>query len=129
VIDLVHREVEVACLPTDIPGSLDFDISELHVGQHIEAGQVPLPANVRLVTDPGQVLAVLALPRAEVEAEAAPAAAAAVEGEAAAAPGEPEVIKKGKEAPEAEGSAEKSKGKGEPKGKGDSKGKGESKGH
>ena len=114
LIDYVHREVEVTCLPADIPGSLEIDVSELHINQHIEAGQLPLPERVRLITDPGQVLAVIVVPRAEVEV-----APAAVEGEVAAAPAEPEVIKKGKETEEAPAE----KGKGEKGEKGESKGR------
>src|SRR5437867_10368926 len=97
LLDFVQREVEIACLPGDIPGSIDVDVSELHVGQHLIVGDIKLPDKVRLVGDPSQTLAVVAVPKAEVEA------APPVEEAAAAAPAEPEVIKKGKEAAPEEG--------------------------
>jgi len=116
LLDFVQREVEIACLPVDIPGSIEVDVSGLRVGQHLTIGDIKLAEKLRLVSDPAQTLAVVALPRAE--AEAAPA----VE-EAAAAPAEPEVIRKGKEAApeEAEEKGKEGKEGKEEKGKGESK--------
>jgi large subunit ribosomal protein L25 len=94
LLDFVQREVELACLPGNIPGTIEVDVSELHIGEHIEVGQINLPENVRLVSEPGQTLVVIATPREEVAAEAA----APAEGEVAEEAAEPEVSKKGKEA-------------------------------
>ena len=91
LVEFVQREIEVSCLPADIPESVDVDISELHAGQHMSVGEVPLPERVKLLSDPGQTVVVIAHARLEEEVAAAPAEAAA------AAPEEPEVIKKGKE--------------------------------
>ncbi len=107
LMDQVVREVLVSCLPTDIPASLDVDITDVHVGQHLSIKDVPLPERVRILADPDQTILVIALPRAEVAATAE--AAAPAEG-AAAAPAEPEVIKKGKEAAGEEAPAEPKKG-------------------
>ncbi len=103
VFEIVTREVEVECLPADIPEEFKVDVTPLMIGMQLRAGDLPFdPAKVKMVTDPQRVIAhVVALKKEE---EPAPAeAAAAVE----AAPAEPEVIKKGKkEAEEGEEGAE-----------------------
>ncbi len=103
VFEMVTREVEIECLPSDIPEEFKVDVTPLMIGMQLRAGDLPFdPAKVKLVTDPQRVIAhVVALKKEE---EVAPAeAAVAVE----AAPAEPEVIKKGKkEAEEGEEGAE-----------------------
>ena len=112
IFEMVTREVEIECLPSDIPGEIRVDISELMIGKHLRVGDLPIDtAKIKLVTDPQRVVAHVVALRAEEEK---PAEAAAAE---AAAPAEPEVIKKGKkEAEEGEEAAapaaeEKEKGK------------------
>jgi large subunit ribosomal protein L25 len=106
IFEIVTREVEIECLPGDIPEEFRMDVTELMIGKQLRAGDLPLdPEKMKLVTDPQRVLAhVVALKKEE---EVAPeAAAAAVE----AAPAEPEVIKKGKkEVEEGETGAEEKK--------------------
>jgi large subunit ribosomal protein L25 len=97
LVDFVHREVEVECLPGDIPRHLTADVSELHVGQHLEAAQLPLPAGVELVGDRGRVIVSIAHARL-AEHEAAPAETL-IEAERE----EPEVIRRGKGESEEEG--------------------------
>jgi large subunit ribosomal protein L25 len=101
IFETVTREVEVECLPADIPEEIRVDVSELLIGKHLRAGELPFDhAKITLVTDPQRVIAhVVSLKAEEV---AAPEAAAA---EVAAAPAEPEVIKKGKKEEEGEGEA------------------------
>ncbi len=97
IFEMVTREVEVECLPTEIPTEFRVDISGLMIGKHLRAGDLPLdPQKVKLITDPLQVIAHVVALRAEEEK---PAEAAAVEG---ATPAEPEVIKKGKKEEEGE---------------------------
>ena len=103
ILDFVTRELEVECLPTDIPEKIVVDVSELELGKHIRVGELKAPDKVKVLTDPGLVIAHLVTPRAEEEIAPAAAEAAPVEGEA---PTEPEVIKKGK-AEAAEGGEEK----------------------
>lgn len=92
ILDFVTRELDVECLPTDIPEKIVVDVSELELGKHVRVGELKVPDKVKVLTDPGLVIAHVVTPRAEEEV--APAAEAApVEGEA---PAEPEVIKKGK---------------------------------
>ncbi len=108
IFERVAREIEVECLPGNIPDEIHFDVTELTIGKQLRAGDLPLdPAKVRLLTDPQRVIAHVVAPSKEEEAAAAPEAAAAVE---AAAPAEPEVIKKGKKEVE---EGEEGEGKGE----------------
>lgn len=105
LLEVIGREVEIECLPDDIPESYTVDVSELMIGQNLRAGDIALGGSARLLSSPELVIAhVVALKAEEV---AAPAA----EGAVAAAPAEPEVIKKGKkeEEGEAEGAGEKKK--------------------
>jgi large subunit ribosomal protein L25 len=85
--ELITREVEVECLPDDIPEHFTIDISELMIGQNIRAGDIPLSGSMKLVSPADAVISHVIALRAT---EAAP------EAEAAAVVPEPEVIKKGK---------------------------------
>jgi len=100
IFEMVTREVELECLPGDIPEEFKVDVSALLIGKQLRAADLPLdPQKIKLLTDPQRVLAhVVALKKEE---EAPAEAAVAVE----AAPAEPEVIKKGKKEVE-EGEAE-----------------------
>lgn len=106
ILDFVTRELEIECLPTDIPDKIVVDVSELELGKHIRVSDLKLSDKLTVLTDPDIVIVHVVAPRAEE----APAAAAAEGAEAAAAgAAEPEVIKKGKaeEGDEKEGKAEK----------------------
>jgi large subunit ribosomal protein L25 len=103
VLDQVLREVEVECLPADIPSHIDVDVSELGMHQVIRVNGLPHSDKVKYLTPEDATVAhvvhireeVVAAPEAAEGAVAEGAAPAAGEG-AAAAPAEPEVIKKGK---------------------------------
>ena len=100
VYEVVIREVEVECLPADIPTEFRVDVSGLMLNQNLRAGELTFDKNkIRLVTDPQAVLAHVVALRVEEEKPAE----AAVPG---AAPAEPEVIKKGKKEEEGEEGAE-----------------------
>jgi large subunit ribosomal protein L25 len=86
VLDFSHREVHVECLPGDIPARLELDVTELHLGHHLTAGDLKLPGGVTLLDEPERVLVSVM----HAKTEAVPVA------EGAVAEGEPEVIKKGK---------------------------------
>lgn len=89
LLDFVTRELEVSCLPQDIPEKIAVDVSELALGKHVRVSDLQPPKGVTFLTDGDIVVAHVVTPRAEVAAEAA---AATTEGAAA----EPEVAKKGK---------------------------------
>jgi large subunit ribosomal protein L25 len=104
IVDFVTRELEVECLPADIPERITVDISHLELGKHLRVSDLKLGDKVKVLVEPDVVVAHVVLPRAEVVAEAAPTEAAPTE-EAATA--EPEVIKKGKVEGEADEKPEK----------------------
>lgn len=66
VLDFVTREVEIECLPGDMPAHLTADVSKLHVGQHLEAGQLELPKGVEMLTDVDRVIVSIAQVRTPV---------------------------------------------------------------
>ncbi len=95
LLEAVTREVEIECLPVDIPEEFRVDVSGLTIGQNLRASELPMTGSVKLLTSGDAVIAhVVAL-----KAEAAPETTA--EGATAATPAEPEVIKKGKKEEEA----------------------------
>jgi large subunit ribosomal protein L25 len=102
IFEMVTREVEIECLPADIPEEFKVDVTPLMIGKQLRAADIPLEGEkFKLVTDPLRVIAhVVTLKKEE---EPAPEAAVAAE----TAPAEPEVIKKGKKEEEGEeGAAE-----------------------
>ena len=115
-VDFVTREIEVDCLPKDIPERIEIDIADLHLHQSVKLESVTPPPGVRFVGEPGTVLLLISRPHKEEEAVPGekPEEVLAEEGK------EPELIKKERaaEEPEAEG-----KGKGKEKEKGKEKGK------
>jgi large subunit ribosomal protein L25 len=102
IFETVTREVEIECLPADIPAEFRMDVSELMIGKHLRVSELPIDAaKMKLITDPDRVIAHVVALRAEEEKPAEVVAA-----EAAAVPAEPEVIKKGKKEVEGEEGAE-----------------------
>jgi len=96
IVDFPNREVEVECLPGDIPEHLTIDVSELMIGQGVRLRELAEGAKWKAISDPDTLIVhVIAAKVEEVAAEAAAATA------------EPEVVKKGK--PEDEKDAAKDK--------------------
>lgn len=83
-MEVVNREIEIECLPDDIPERFDINVVEMMVGSGLRASEVPLTGSMRLLSAPDSVIVHVVGPKAE---------AAATEDGAVA---EPEVIKKGK---------------------------------
>jgi large subunit ribosomal protein L25 len=94
LLDFVTREIQVQCLPTDIPSQIDVDVSELMLHQAIRLRDLPQSPKWKPLNDPDTMIVHVVVPKAEEAAAATPEAEAAAA--AAAAPAEPEVIKKGK---------------------------------
>ena len=100
VYEVVTREVEVECLPADIPTEFRMDVSGLMLNQSLRANELPIDkTKLKLLTDGNSVLAHVVALRVEEEK---PVEAVVV----AAVPAEPEVIKKGKKEVEGEEGAE-----------------------
>jgi large subunit ribosomal protein L25 len=100
LVEFIRREIEIECLPADIPEHVEIDISELMLHEGVRVRDIAADAKWKSISDPEMMLVHVILPKAE-EVVATPEVAAAA---ATATPAEPEVIKKGKkdeEEPEA----------------------------
>ncbi len=92
IVDFVTRQIEVECLPGDIPDQIDVDITELMMNDGVRVRDLATGGKWTSITDADTLIVHLVAPRAEE----APAAEAAAETAAPGTPAEPEVIKKGK---------------------------------
>jgi large subunit ribosomal protein L25 len=105
ILDQVLRELEIECLPGDIPSHIDVDVTNLSMGDVLRVSDLPHSDKLKFLTDEGTTVAHVVA----IKEEAAPAAEEVAA--APAAPAEPEVVKKGKtetaEAPAAEKGAKK----------------------
>jgi large subunit ribosomal protein L25 len=90
-LEIITRDVEIECLPDDIPESFTVNVSELKIGESKRSSDIAMPDSIKLMSDPQSVIAHIVSLRAEEPAAAAEGAAAA----------EPEVAKKGKKEEEA----------------------------
>ena len=97
ILEQITREVEVECLPGDIPNQIELDVSQLVFNMVLRIADLPKSDKLKFLTDEDQPVAHVI----SIKEEEAPAADA-IAG-AAAAPAEPEVIKKGKQEAEGEG--------------------------
>jgi large subunit ribosomal protein L25 len=88
ILDHVLREVEVECLPSDIPSHIDADVSNLELNQAIHISDLPHSGKLKFLGEEDALVAHVTIVKETAE-DVADAAAAA-------APAEPEVAKKGK---------------------------------
>jgi large subunit ribosomal protein L25 len=79
-----HIRIEVRCLPTEIPDSIEYDVSKLELDDSLPANKLVMPQGVTLLTPPNTTICHVAKLVVEALPEAAPAAAAAVPAEGAA---------------------------------------------
>ena len=83
VLEIVTREVEIECLPDDIPADFSLAIQDLEINQAIRAQDLVMLGSMKLVVAPETIIVHIVSPKIDPEAAAAAAA-------------EPEVVKKGK---------------------------------
>ena len=69
VLEHVTREVTVEALPNDIPDRIEFDVSEMVIGDTVSFSQLTAPAKVQLIGDDETVIATLTPPRLQIEEE------------------------------------------------------------
>ncbi len=99
ILEQILREVEIECLPADIPSHLDADVSQLNFGDAIRVSDLPHAGKLKFLTDENQIVTHVVAVKEVVEATPAEGA------EVADATAEPEVIKKGKQDAEGEAAA------------------------
>jgi len=86
IYEIITREIEIECLPEEIPEDFRVDVTEFRIGSSLRAADIPLTGSMKLVSAPDQLISHVVSPVKEVEV-------APVEGPAVV---EPEVAKKGK---------------------------------
>ena len=92
LFEVITREVEIECLPDEIPEHFEMSVTDLQLGQNVRASEIPMTGSMKLLSAPELVLAHVVSMKAEEEVAVV---------EPAAAGTEPEVIKKGKKDEEA----------------------------
>jgi large subunit ribosomal protein L25 len=90
IVDFVHRDLVIECLPADIPEHVTVDVTELMIGLGIRVRDLPTDGKWKAVSEGDMLIVHVVAPKVEAAPEPAEVAAAP------AAPAEPEVIKKGK---------------------------------
>ncbi len=103
-VDFITREIEVECLPKDIPEQIEIDISELHLRQSFKVEEAVLPDEIKLISDPEAILVHIEEPSKEEEIEVEEE-----EEEVIGEEEEPEIIKKEKPEEEKEEKKEEAK--------------------
>ena len=93
IVDFVHRDIVIECLPADIPEHITVDVTELMLHDGVRVRDLPTGGKWKAVSEADMLIVHVVAPKVEAEPAPADAAAAAA---APAAPAEPEVIKKGK---------------------------------
>jgi len=88
--EIVTREIEIECLPNEIPEQFTVNVSELLIGQSVRAAEIPMPGSMKLLSPGDSVISHVVSLRAEETTTAETGGAAATPA------AEPEVIKKGK---------------------------------
>jgi large subunit ribosomal protein L25 len=94
LLQTIRHEIEVLCLPNEIPESIEIDVSALDIGQSIHVEEIPLPGNVEVTADVNYTVVTVLSPKVEVEEEEEEAleegeeVAEGEEGEESAEPGE-----------------------------------------
>jgi large subunit ribosomal protein L25 len=89
VLEFILREVEVECLPDDIPEHITVDVTDLLIGRQLRVADLPVAESVKVLADAGRVVAHIVAPKTE-------AASTTAEAELETAASEPEVMRKGK---------------------------------
>ena len=110
-VDFITRELEVECLPKNIPEHIEMDISGLHVRQSLKAEDITLPEGVKLITSSDTMLVLIEVPLKEEEIEVEEEEEVIAEEEEPGVIGKekPEKEKEAKEAKEEKGGKEKGK--------------------
>lgn len=86
IMQILQRDIEISCLPTNIPEHLEVDVSNLGIGDSIHVRDISIP-NVEILTEASSTVVVISAPTV-IKTETVAAEGAAVEGEAGAAPAE-----------------------------------------
>jgi len=84
ILQIIRRELEILCLPTEIPETIEIDITDLDIGDSIHVKEIPFEGDIEIQADVNFTVITIVSPKAEVEEveeEAEEGAEEAVEGE------------------------------------------------
>lgn len=95
ILSQIMQDLECRVDPLNMPGRIEVDVTEVAIGHSVHVSELVIPEGVEVLEDPDATVAVVAAPKAEVEAPAA--------GEVPEAAAEPELIRKPKDEEEGEG--------------------------
>ena len=65
IFEFVLRQLEVECLPADIPEHITADISQLEIGSNLRVADLPVDPRLKVLSDPGLVVAHVVAPKEE----------------------------------------------------------------
>ncbi|MBW1789545.1 MAG: 50S ribosomal protein L25, partial [Deltaproteobacteria bacterium] len=66
-LQVVRHELEISCLPADMPDKIQVDVTELDIGDVLHIGDLDLGDNVRLLAEPGLTVVTIVAPKVEEE--------------------------------------------------------------
>jgi len=70
ILQIVRREIDILCLPMEVPETIEIDVSTLGMGESIHANEIPLPENIELAEDANYTVVTVSSPKAEAAPEA-----------------------------------------------------------
>ena len=79
ILQPIEREIEVNCLPMDIPESIPVDVTPMKIGDSLHYSHIPMPSGVEAIYDVDSAVAIIAAPSVEEVAAPAPEEAAAAQ--------------------------------------------------
>ncbi|MCD6508585.1 50S ribosomal protein L25/general stress protein Ctc [Candidatus Poribacteria bacterium] len=91
ILEFLLRELEIRCLPTEIPEHIAIDISQMRIGDSLRVGDLKLKEGITVLDDPDTVIVLIAAPVVREEIEEVEEAAEEAEEE------EPELVGEKKE--------------------------------
>jgi large subunit ribosomal protein L25 len=70
ILQHMLREVTVSCLPTQMPDMITADISGMNIGDQLTVGELQAPSEVKIITEPDSIIAMIVPPAVEEKPEA-----------------------------------------------------------
>ncbi|MDL1964377.1 MAG: 50S ribosomal protein L25, partial [Deltaproteobacteria bacterium] len=70
ILQIIRRELEIFCLPGEIPDAIELDVTDLDIGDSIHVKEIPLQGDIEIPADVDFTVITILAPKAEVEEEA-----------------------------------------------------------
>jgi len=69
IMQILMHDIEIRCMPSQVPASIQVDVSNLGLGDNLHASQITMPAGIELKSDPNDILVTILVPQKETKAE------------------------------------------------------------